>query len=112
VFHGIKDGVLSFSGPSVELPVADGEGSQLHGLSEERGEAADKGLNLSIICKLLLQVLHLSEQVGIAILDVTWGFVVAVVAIHDQNSREGLSTENFPCYGGRTCLTKTEETGA
>jgi len=58
----------------------------VHGLSQEWGEVAHEVADLLVIWKLLLQILHLPRQVTVAMLDVTGGFVVALVPIDPRRT--------------------------
>jgi len=84
---GIQDGLLDLLGEYVESPVAERNGSQPHGLGQERHEGVHEASHSPIIRGLLLQVLYPWQQLGIAVLDVPRAFVVAVAAIHHQNAR-------------------------
>jgi hypothetical protein len=53
----------------------------MHGLGEERGEDAHKGFDFWRVREVFSQLLHVSEQMSIAILNLNRGLVVSIIAV-------------------------------
>src|SRR2546428_9872722 len=70
-------------------------GTQFHSVRQQRSETPDKLQHLARLWKLLAQVLHLAQQVRVAILNRTGHLIVTIVTIHDQDPRQPLGPEDL-----------------
>ena len=79
---------FGFGSLLIKLGLADGLVPQTHGSGQERGHDIYKGFDFLRIRELLFEVLDLSEQMGITILERARGMVIPGVTIHDEEARQ------------------------
>ncbi len=95
VARDFDDTLPDLFGAPVECSVADRQTPQAHGLGQKRSEGAHEGLHLWIVGKFLLEILDVSQQVGVAVLNLAGGSVVGLVAIDHQVPWESFFAEHL-----------------
>jgi hypothetical protein len=86
LLHGRYEMCLECCSLPGELGVRDQLRAQPHHQGELWGCGTDEGLHLGCVRELLVQVLHLAQQMAIAVLDGAGDLMVAAVAIHNQTA--------------------------
>ena len=81
---------FGFSGPLKEFAVMDGLVSETHGRGQKGGHDTDKGFDFLGIGEVLFEVLDVSEQMGITVLERARSPVIPSVTIHHKDARQGL----------------------
>ncbi len=107
--YGSEDLGFDLGGLGIECWVFDRLGSEFHGGGQKRCHHADKRLDFVGVRGVFFQVLYLSQQMGIAVLEGARGFVVTGVTVYNENARQGFLSKDHLRHFSRAGFAERKE---